>query len=58
MQSGSICRANVHADPGNALLRMGETFHIANLGDHGQGKQMLDAFVAAQCLDQLTNPRC
>ena len=49
---------DIHADPGNQLPRMRETLHITDLGDHGQGGQMLVALVTGQRLDRLPIPGC
>ena len=39
---------DIHVRPAHQFGRVGETFDITDFGDHGQGKQILDAFVTDQ----------
>ncbi len=47
--SGGIL-PDIHANPGRQLSWVGKTLHVADFGNHGQGKEILDAFVADQGL--------
>jgi hypothetical protein len=52
LASGGIL-PDIHANPGRQLSGMGETFHVADFGNHGQGEEIFDAFVAGQGLYRL-----
>jgi hypothetical protein len=48
---------HVHADPRHQLARVRKALDITDLGDDGQRKQVLDAFVAGQRLHGFLVPR-
>jgi len=50
--------SDIHTNPGHQLPWMGETLHVSDFGNHGQGKEILDAFVTGQGLNRLFVPRC